>query len=77
MSTSEESMSDEDAGAIIFLLGQIGVKYGFDVARRLIRRWIERLAEKDGYVDIELERAAFDFIREVEVEVEEEKRREQ
>jgi hypothetical protein len=77
MLPSEERLSDEDAGGIMFLLGQIGVRCGFDVARRLIRRWIERLAEKDGYVDIELERAAFDFIREVEVEVEEEKRREQ
>ena len=77
MSSSEEHMSDEHAGAMIFLLGQIGVKYGFDAARRLISRWIEQLAEKDGYVDIELERAAFDFIREVEAEVEEEKRREQ
>jgi hypothetical protein len=77
MSSSEEHMSDEDAGAIIFLLGQIGVKYGFDVARRLIRRWIERLAEKTGYVDFELERGAYDYIREVEAEVEEEKRREQ
>ena len=76
-SPSEERLTDEEAHKIIFTLAQIGERDGFDVARRLARKWIAGLAVKDGYVDIELERVAVDFIRELEAVVEEEKRQEQ